>query len=656
MAKRYRVQNKEEIPPPDSFVEQANVATPSVYEAFERNWPACWERAANLLDWEQRYGSVLKPLDDPPYYRWFADGKLNAAHNCVDRHVNAGRGDRDALRWISESGVTRTYTFADLKREVNDIAAALRTLGVNEDEPVALHLPRIPELPITMLACARLGVPHVVVFVEYSADILASFIRETGARTLVTCDGYSKEGTVHNLSLKIARCLDDLDSDLRTVVVDHVGYAGEMEVELTYGDLLAEHRGAEIAPVVRNADDSLFVCYASGPVGEPVGMKHVTGEYLSYVAWTAHAVLDVKADDTFWCPAGIEWITGHSYVVYGPLLLGASTILYEEAPTYPNEHRPWEIIEENEVTQFYTTPTAIRTFMDWGSAYPASHDLSSLRLLGTVGQRIDPRAWHWFYEHVGNGRCPIVDTWYQAETGGITISTIPGVCEMKPGSVGPELPGIDASVVDANGNEVPPGEAGYLVFERPWPGLFRPIESSEYQAREYWAEFGDDTEQWVYFSEDGATVDENGYITIMGRLDDVINIGSFSKNRVHATEIERVIADVDGVKDVAVISGLHAIKGEAPYAFVVAETGVTETIRSHICDRVERNLAAAACPKKIYLVSDLPRTYSGGVLRHVLEDLHNDEPLGDTNMLRNPRVLDHIATEIQYRGSLTDDR
>lgn len=638
--------------PADEFVEQANVTDPSIYEAFERNWPECWERAASFLDWERPYDSVLEPTEESPYYQWFVGGSVNAADNCVDRHVRAGRGDNPALRWIRENGETRTYTYADLQTEVSEMAAVFRSLGVKAGEPVSLYLPRIPELPIAMLATARLGAPHVVVFAEYSADVLASIMQETRAETLVTCDGYVMDDEFHALASEASVGIDALDWDVTAVTIEHTGM--ETSFGRDYDSVRERHRDATVDTVVCDSQNPLFICYASGPTGEPIGMKHVTGEYLSYVAWTTHAVLDVELGDTLWCPAGIEWITGHSYVVYGPLTIGATTVLYEGAPAYPDKHRPWEIIENNDVTQFYTTPTAIRTFMDWGVSYPAAHDLSSLRLLGTVGQRIDPDTWEWFYEHIGDERCPIVDTWYQAETGGITVSTLPGVCDMKPGSVGPPLPGIDATIVDANGETVEPGEAGYLVFDRPWPGFFRPVGATDGQATELWTEFGDPGYEWVYFSEDGAVRDENGHITVLGRLDDVISVGYYSKNRVHVNEIERTIETVDTVEAVAVVCGEHDIKGEAPYAFVVVDDDAPRDIHALITDTVEHNLAASARPEEVYLVAELPRTYAGGVLRQVLEDLLNGERLGDTGLLRNPSVLDRIAVEIRHRCSTAD--
>lgn len=654
MGKGPRSDQNSSISPPPEFIEQANITDFSIYEEFEKNWPECWERAASFLDWDRPHSTVLEPIPDPPYFRWFTGGELNASYNCVDRHVEAGRGDQPAIRWIRETGSTKTYTYTELERRVNSVAALLRDIGVDEGDTVALYLPRLPELPITMLAAARIGAPHVVVFAEYSVDVLASFMAETNAETLITADGYYQNGTFRPLESKVDRGIEQLDWDVTTVLVDRT--EGETEnngADYDYDRLCLKHRDSTVEPVSRKSDDPLFVCYASGPTGEPVGMEHVTGSYLSYVAWTTHAVLDVNAGDTLWCPAGIEWITGHSYVVYGPLVLGATTVLYEGAPAYPDRNRPWEIIENNDVNQFYTTPTAIRTFMEWGTEYPAAHDLSSLRLLGTVGQRIEPETWRWFYEHVGNEQCPIVDTWYQAENGGIAISTLPGVHEMRPGSVGQPLPGIDADIVDATGEPVPLGKSGYLIFRRPWPGFFRPVRSEE-AASELWTEFGDPTDEWIYFSEDSA-VCEDGYITILGRTDDVINIGHYTKNRIHVSEIECVIESIDEIIDVAVVCGQHDIMGEAPYAFVVCESDSSTDVGAKIRETVERELTAPARPVDVYIIPELPRTYSGGVLRQVLTDLLDGERLGDTDLIRNPEVLDYIAVEIRQRQLISDE-
>lgn len=638
------------VSPPERFVEQANVTDPGIYDEFEDDWPNCWKRGADLLDWKRDYSSIVEPINSPPYHRWFVDGTLNAAENCIDRHIKDGRGDVPALRWIGTDGETRTYTYETLRREVNEVAAMLRGLDIGANDPVALYLPRIPELPITMLVCARIGSPHVVVSANYSDDLVASFIHETEAKAIVTCDGYERESDDGSLAERAKLATDTLEADITTVVVDRFNEDADPEHGKSYTALRERHRGEIVRPVPRESDEPLFICYASGPSGEPVGMQHATGDYLSYVAWTSHAVLDIEPGDTVWCPATMEWITGHSYAVYGPLSLGATTIFYEGAPASSDKYRPWKIIEENGVTQFYSTPTAIRTFIDWGAACLEPYDLSSLRLLGTVGQRIDPESWMWFYENVGNGECPIVDTWYQAETGGITISTLPGICDMKPGAAGVPLPGIDATVVDADGSEVSGGEPGYLVLTRPSPGFFRPIDNSDRNASECWSGFKSADESWTYFSEDGAVVDDEGYIKILGRLDGVINVGYDSKTRVHANEIESIIENTFGVDATAVVRGRHEIKGEAPYAFVTSDQSDSGDLHTRIADRVRHDLAVHACPEAIYTVPELPRTDSGSVLRRVLEDLLDGNRLGDTDLLRNPDVLDQIAVEIQHHS------
>jgi acetyl-CoA synthetase len=644
MHRTFRVE--ETIAPPEEFVEQANVTDEGIYEEFEENWPTCWDRAADLLDWERPYRRTVREYDDPPYHRWFVGGRLNAAANCADRHA-ATAPDRPAIEWLGERGETRTYTYADLAGEAAALAGGLRELGVCEGDTVALYMPRVPELPVTMLACARLGAPHLVVYAGYSGELLRSFLDDAGADHLVTCDGYYYEGETRALKPVVDEAVGP---GTETVVVDRL--PGDVSLEAgqhAYDAVLAEGRDADVDPVQRDAEDALFLTYTSDTVGEPTGMHHATGGYLSYVAWTARLVLDVEPGDTYWCSAGIEWITGHSYIVYGPLALGATVVLYEGAPGEPDPRRPWEIIERYGVDQFYTTPTAIRTFRDWGEEHPASHDLSSLRLLGTVGQRIDPETWRWFYTRVGGERCPVVDTWWQAETGGIAVSTVPGICQMKPGSVGPPLPGIDALVVNADGEEVDPGTAGYLTIGRPWPGMYWPVDGQE---AEYRTDVAETCEDWAYFAEDGATVDGDGYVTILGRIDDVINVGYFSKTRVHAGEIERAVAAADGVSEASVVCGAHDLKGEAPYAFVVPEPGAHPgRLRKRIAASVDDSLATVARPEAVYLTPELPRTDAGHVLRRVLEDLVDGEPLGDTSALRNPGILDRLAVEVRHRSS-----
>ncbi|WP_336038259.1 acetate--CoA ligase, partial [Halobacterium yunchengense] len=491
-----RLPEGEIFEPPASFVEQANVNDPDVREEFAEEWPECWEAAAELLEWREGYDQVLDD-SNPPFYEWFTGGELNASENCLDRHL-ADRGDEPAIEWVGEpTDETRTYTYAELHREVNEFAAALRDLGVEEDDVVTLYMPMIPELPVAMLACARIGAPHSVVFAGFSADALATRMESADSEYLVTCDGYYRRGDPLDHFEKATEGLGGVDHEVSdVVVVDRLGDDG-FEHSLggdqhDYDALVREHAGAEVEPVARDAEDMLFLMYTSGTTGQPKGVKHTTGGYLSYVAWTSHAVLDVKPEDTYWCSADIGWITGHSYIVYGPLALGTTSVMYEGTPDYPEKDRLWEVVEDYDVTQLYTAPTAIRAFMKWGEQYPEAHDLSSLRLLGTVGEPINPRAWKWYYKHVGNEECPVVDTWWQTETGGMMVTTLPALDDMKPGSAGPPLPGVDAQVVDAAGEEVSAGEAGYLTVQNPWPGMLRTLyQNDERFVQEYWAEYSD---------------------------------------------------------------------------------------------------------------------------------------------------------------------
>ncbi|WP_049941621.1 acetate--CoA ligase [Haloterrigena turkmenica] len=644
-----RLEERETFEPPESFVEQANVSDPDVYEEFEENWPDCWERAADLLSWDEAYDTVLED-GDAPFYEWFTGGELNASYNCLDRHVEEGAKNRAAIKWEGELGETRTYTYGDLLNEVEAFAAALRDLGVEEDDVVTLYMPMIPELPIAMLACARIGAPHSVVFAGFSADALATRMNSADSEYLVTCDGYYRRGDALNHKEKADKGLRGVENDVQTVVVDRLGD------ELThflgadahdYGELVADHEGASVEPVSRDAEDMLFLMYTSGTTGEPKGVKHTTGGYLAYTAWTSHAVLDVKPEDTYWCAADIGWITGHSYIVYGPLALGTTTMMYEGTPDYPEKDRLWDLIERNRVDTFYTAPTAIRSFMKWGTEYPERHDLSSLRLLGTVGEPINPRAWKWYYKHIGGEECPIVDTWWQTETGGMMITTLPAINEMKPGSAGPPLPGIDARVVDAAGEEISAGEAGYLTVNDPWPGMLRTLyRNDERFIEEYWQEYSDpDADEWVYFPEDGATVDEDGYVTVLGRVDDVINV---SGHRLGTMEIESAIVGVPGVAEAAVVGGDHEIKGEAVYTYVILEDDAepSEDMRERIVAAVEDDIGPIARPEEVLFTPELPKTRSGKIMRRLLEDIASGDELGDTSTLRNPEIVDEIADQV----------
>jgi acetyl-CoA synthetase len=636
----------ERFEPGDAFVEQANVSEESVYEAFETDWPGAWERAADLLDWDQSYASVLEDRGEGRY-GWFPDGRLNACHNCVDRHLE-GRKNQVAIAWEGRNGESRTYTYLELYHEVNEFAAGLRELGVEEGDVVTLYMPMIPELPVAMLACARIGAPHSVVYAGFSADALATRMNAAESEYLVTCDGYYRRGDAVRLKNKADTACITVDREVTSVVVDRLaGYDCSLgDAEYDYDALVEAHELERVQPVERAAGDELFVIYTSGTTGEPKKVTHTTGGYLSYVSWTSHAVLDIKPEDTYWCSADIGWITGHSYIVYGPLALGTTSVMYEGAPDHPEKNRLWEIIERNAVDVFYTAPTAIRAFMKWGSEYPERHDLSSLRLLGTVGEPINPRAWKWYYEHVGGGECPVVDTWWQTETGGILVSTLPAIADMKPGSAGPPLPGISVTVVDSDG-DVDTCEGGYLVVDRPWPGM--PVElcegkrwASRARQRSPWPA----AEGWAYPTEDGAFVDEDGYVTILGRVDDVINV---SGHRFGTMEIESAIVEVEGVAEAAVVSGDHGVHGKAIYAYVSPEDGYEgdDRLREAIVDAVEAGIGPIARPEAVVFTPEMPKTRSGKIMRRLLEDIASGEELGDLSALRNPEVVGEIESTFE---------
>ncbi|MHC3437503.1 acetate--CoA ligase [Natrialbaceae archaeon A-gly3] len=630
--------------PPAEFVEQANVTDEGIYEEFEE-WPECWERAATLLEWDREYETILDD-DDPPFYRWFPDGQLNASYNCLDRHLEEGRKNHAAIWWEGKQGESETYTYRELYVAVNEFAAALQSLGVEEDDVVTIYLPMIPELPIAMLACARIGAPHSVVFAGLSADALATRMDAADSEYLVTADGYYRRGNAFNQKSKADNALISVDQDVSTVVVDRFGDDLPhvlSESQYDYHDLVAEHTGETVTPVARNADDMLFLMYTSGTTGEPKGVVHTTGGYLSYAAWTSQTVFDLEPEDTYWCSADIGWITGHTYIVYGPLALGSTTVIYEGTPDYPDRDRLWEIVERNAVDVFYTAPTTIQAFMKWGAEYPERHDLSSLRLLGSVGEPISPRPWQWYYEHVGDEECPIVDTWWQTETGGVTVTTLPGVKPMKPGSAGPPLPGIDARVVDDDGEEVASRQPGYLTLHRPWPGMAKTLyDGGDRYFEVYWQQFSDpEADEWVYFSGDAASIDEDGYVTVLGRVDDVINV---SGHRLSTMEIESAILGVEGVAEAAVVGGTNGSNGTEVYAYVSTENDHDpgEAVREQVTSSIESAIGPIATPGEVIFTSELPKTRSGKIMRRLLEDIASGDELGDTSALRNPEIVGEI--------------
>ena len=651
------LEGREEFEPPEAFVEGANVTDEGIYEEFDENWPECWAAAAELLDWYDDYDQVLDDSNEP-FYEWFTDGTLNASHNCLDRHVEAGQGEEVAIQWVGEptDEADRGITYEELRSEANAFAASLQDLGVGEDDVVTMHMPMIPELPVAMLACARIGAPHSVVFAGFSADALATRMNAADSEYLVTADGYYRRGDPLDHLEKANDGLAGVSHEVSdVVVVDRLGDDGFghdlADNQHDYASLVSEHESETVEPVARDAEDMLFLMYTSGTTGEPKGVKHTTGGYLSWVSWTSQTVLDIEADDTYFCTADIGWITGHSYIVYGPLALGATTVMYEGTPDFPERDRLWEIVEAYEADQFYTAPTAIRSFMKWGSEYPERHDLSSLRLLGTVGEPINPRPWKWYYQHVGGGECPVVDTWWQTETGGMMVTTLPGIRKMKPGSAGPALPGVDVRILDSAGEQVDPGEAGYLTVHKPWPGMLRTLyKNDERFVEEYWSEYSDeDTGEWVYFPEDGAGIDDEDYITVLGRVDDVMNV---SGHRIGTAEVENAIVGVEGVAEAAVVGGEHETKGEAVYAYVTTEEGQegTDDLRERAVESVEDAIGPFARPEEVVFTPDLPKTRSGKIMRRLLEDIANDDDLGDTSTLRNPGIVE----EIQQHEQATD--
>jgi len=653
-----RFSESETYPPPDAFVRQANASDPGVYERFEA-FPDAFAEYAALLDWDRSWDEVLD-ASRPPFYRWFTGGRLNASLNCLDRHLEA-RGDEVAILWEGEPGDERRLTYRELHAGVNAFAAALRSVGVREDDVVTLHLPMVPELPIAMLACARIGAPHSVVFGGFSAHALATRIDDAKSRFLVTIDGYWRRGTLLDHKAKADRALEDLETDVEAVLVCVRGDALAEGVSLVEGrdhlvpDLLAEHAGATVEPVSRDAEDILFLMYTSGTTGSPKGVQHRTGGYLAYATATTKWVLDVKPGDVYWCMADIGWITGHSYIVYGPLALGTTSVMYEGSPDWPEKDRTWAIAERHGVDVFHTSPTAIRMFMKWGTAPLEKHDFD-FRLLCTVGEPIQPKAWRWYHEHVGRGRAPIVDTWWQTETGGHVITNLPALHPARPGSAGRPLPGIEAKILDDEGREVPSGSrsAGNLVLTRPWPGMLQTLYGDDDRfIQTYWARFSDlgsdDWRDWVYRTGDGAIRFDDGTFRVLGRLDDVMNVAG---HRLGTMELESAVQQVEEVAEVAVVAHRDEEKGSVPDVFAILREGVDpdaggEAIRRRIVAAVEEEIGPFARPGRITFVDDLPKTRSGKIMRRLLQNLSDDEPLGDTTTLRDPTVPERIRDRLR---------
>jgi acetyl-CoA synthetase len=649
-----RLSEQEYFRPPTAFVGQANVSDPAVYDRFEA-FPDGFEEYAALLNWTERWTEVLD-ASNPPFYRWFVGGELNASANCIDRHLD-DRKNQTALLWEGEDGEVRRLAYQDLYREVNQMAAALREVGVREDDVVTLHLPMVPALPITMLACARIGAVHSAVFAGFSAAALADRIDDADSDVVVTIDGYYRRGELLDHKQKADKAVEEADSDVDNVLVweRHEGDLHE-DAELVDGrdvlvsELLAEHERARVDPVSRNAEDPLFLMYTSGTTGKPKGCQHRTGGYLAYAAGTSKYVLDIEPEDTYWCAADIGWITGHSYIVYGPLALGTTSVMYEGAPDHPHKSRIWEIAEKYDVDIFHTSPTAVRQFMKWGPEYLDGYDFD-FRHMTTVGEPIQPEAWLWYYKHIGDEDTVIVDTWWQTETGGHLITNLPALDDMKPGSAGNPAPGIEPAILDDDGDRIEnPGRAGNLVIERPWPGMLQTVYGDDERfVEEYWREFSDtdseDWRDWTYAAGDGAVRADDGYYRILGRLDDVMNVAG---HRLGTMELESAVAEVGDVAEAAVAGRAHDQKGEVPDVYVTLREGVdpTEAVRDRIVGAVEEEIGKFARPANVIFVEDLPKTRSGKIMRRLLEDISNDEELGNTTTLRDPSVPETIRQRV----------
>ena len=632
------------FPPSPEFVAQAN-ATPALYQEAEEDRLAFWAKQADSLHWDQKWEQVLEW--EVPSAKWFVGGKLNASYNCLDRHVLEGRGDRVAFYFEGEPGDTRTITYSQMLTEVKKTANALIELGVSAGDRVAIYLPMIPEAAIAMLACARIGAAHSVVFGGFSADALISRIQDADATLVITSDGGFRKGSAFPLKAVVDDALATGNHRVKSVlVVKRTGQDIEWQVgrDIWWHEIVDRQSCEQVAQGF-DSEQILFILYTSGTTAKPKGIFHTTGGYLTQTAFTHRAVFDLKAEsDVFWCTADIGWVTGHSYVVYGPMINGATQVMYEGTPDSPTKHRFFQLIEKYKVTILYTAPTLIRTWMKWGEEYPAGSDLTSLRLLGSVGEPINPEAWMWYREVIGGNNCPIVDTWWQTETGGLMISPLPGVTATKPGSAMAALPGICAKVVDDEGLEVENGKGGYLVLTEPWPAMLRGIwgEPARYQET-YWSRF-----PGKYFAGDGAKIDEDGAIWLLGRVDDVMNV---SGHRISTTEVESSLVSHHNVAEAAVVGANDDMTGQAIVAFVILRGGIPslggDELIKELKAHVTKEIGAIARPKQILVVNELPKTRSGKIMRRLLRDVAEQRAVGDSTTLADPNVMKLIGEGLQ---------
>jgi acetyl-CoA synthetase len=626
------------FPPSKAFAKAAQVKSAALYKEAARNPVAFWEKQARTLRWMKpwRKGVEWKL----PYAKWFVGGKLNVSDNCLDRHVEGPRRNKAAFIWEGEPGDTRVLTYWDLYREVNRFASALRKHGVKKGDAVTIYMPMIPELPIAMLACARIGAPHSVVFGGFSPESLRDRINDCKSRIVITADGSHRRGGLVPLKKNTDDALKECPSVSTVIVYKRTGQeiAWQHDRDHWWHDFI-QTGDQYVKPEPMDAEDMLYLLYTSGSTGKPKGIVHTTGGYLTGVSATHRMIFDLREDDVYWCTADIGWVTGHSYIVYGPLANGATGVMYEGTPDFPDKDRFWRIVEKYGVTILYTAPTAIRTFVRWGNEYPNRCNLSSLRLLGSVGEPINPEAWVWYWKVIGGGRCPIVDTWWQTETGQILITPLPGLTVCKPGSATFPFPGIEADVVNDKGESV---DAGYLVLKRPWPGMLRGIygDPERYQ-KQYWSQV-----PGVYFTGDGAKRDKDGYLWLLGRIDDVMNI---SGHRVSTMEVESALVDHPAVAEAAVIGRTHEIKGQAIAAFVTIKAGIqaTDPLRDEIKAHVAKKIGALARPDDIIYSAELPKTRSGKIMRRLLRDVAEGRALGDTTTLADASVVAELKKKYE---------
>jgi acetyl-CoA synthetase len=630
------LKEKRKFPPPKEFSKNAAISRASIYGEARKSPSKFWERFAKELHWFKPWKTTLQWK--APYAKWFVGGKLNVSDNCLDRHIHTARRTKAALIWEGEPGDTRTLTYWDLYREVNRFASALKRAGVKKGDRVTLYMPMVPETAIAMLACARIGAPHSVIFGGFAPEAVRERIHDAASTVLITADGGYRRGGIVPLKKNVDDALADCP-DVRTVVVlKRTGQDIPMQTGRdVWWDEFVEGAPAYCPPEKMDAEDMLYLLYTSGSTGKPKGIVHTTGGYLTGVYATTKWIFDLRDNDVFWCTADIGWVTGHSYVIYGPLANGATSVMYEGTPDFPDKDRFWRIVEKHGVTICYTAPTAIRTFMRWGEEYPKRCDLSTLRLLGSVGEPINPEAWVWYWKVIGGGRCPVVDTWWQTETGHILITPLPGLTTLKPGSATKPFPGIEAEVVNDRGE---PAKAGYLIIEKPWPGMLRGIYGDPKRyAAQYWSRY-----PGRYFTGDGAKVDEDGDFWLLGRVDDVMNV---SGHRVSTMEVESALVDHPLVAEAAVIGRPHEIKGQAIAAFVTIKDSarggkeLIEELKGHVVKKI----GALARPDDLIFAADLPKTRSGKIMRRLLRDIAEGKALGDTTTLADPAVVARLKDQ-----------